>query len=340
MNIERSEEQHKHDDIPALGQLLQKARLDLGMTDEDVADRLKLRVAVVRSIEAMKGEQSQITTFTRGYIRSYAKLVGLDANYLLNSNNQAYQVEPVEHQLQSFSKKTSDEQLDNRVMVLTWFIFAIVIGITMFWWWQNPKQGEWHSSETESAKLLTEEIITDADIKENIDEMILTSQSVDGLSREQSKVEIEDLAALNVAQSETIALNVSAPKIEADASLASIENKTNTQNQPKSEVENLTTLIGSNGQPLENKDLSEQNPYASLLTMSFVADCWVDVLDANGKRLLTGVKSAGETIELSGDMPYKLVIGAPRAVRLTFEGEAVDLSKYSPKQVARFSLPN
>lgn len=341
MNIERSEEQHIQEDIPALGLLLRQARLDLGMTDEEVAERLKLRVSVVQSIEAMQGEQSQITTFTRGYIRSYAKLVGLDVDYLLNSNNQACQVEPVEHQLQSFSKKTSDQKLDNRVMVLTWFIFTIVAGITMFWWWQNQKQGEWHSSKIESAELVTEALTDNADTKESLDEIILTSEKTHASSREEKLANINNVE-FEPLDPELLEINLGAkavntPEIETEASLPSLENKIKpvdvNPNQPKSEIENLTALT-------ENKGELEKDPYASLLSMSFVADCWVDVLDANGKRILTGVKSAGETIELSGDTPYKLVIGAPRAVRLMFEGEVIDLSKYSPKQVARFSLPN
>ncbi len=337
MNIERNEEQHRHDDIPAIGLLLQKARLDLGMTDEEVAERLKLRVSVVRDIEAMKGEESQITTFTRGYIRSYAKLVGLDVDYLLNSNNHTGQVEPVEHQLQSFSKKTSDEKLDNRVMVLTWFIFAIVIGITMFWWWQNQKQGQWPSTEIESADLVTEVVADNAETKENADGISLITSSSSGTNSIQTN-------GIDLEQLDPKATSLGTKAAKTEASLTSAEDKIKAENanlnQTETGIEALTALTENQAQSIESNDGSNKDLYTALLSMSFTADCWVDVVDANGKRILTGVKSAGETIELSGDMPYKLVIGAPRAVKLMFEGEVVDLSRYSSRQVARFSLPN
>ena len=340
MNIERSEEQHIQEDIPALGLLLRQARLDLGMTDEEVAERLKLRVSVVREIEAMHGEQSQITTFTRGYIRSYAKLVGLDVDYLLNTNNETCRVEPVEHRLQSFSQKKRDEQLDDRVMVLTWFIFAIVIGITMFWWWQNQSNGE----------LLTEhsQVISDEETQVDMldDNATLTSNSHELVVVEQDK--IEDLEQTIAGLEQTIASLEHEDEIEKTSSEPQIVQGVDPLAQenlqvsfPSSEKEaenkNPTDSVGNNTQ-IQVEPAPVLN-FSSLLSMSFSADCWVDIRDANGKPMLTGIKSAGEKVELSGDTPYRVVIGAPTAVTLTFEGERVDLSRYSPKQVARFSLP-
>ena len=113
MNIERSEEQQLDNDIASVGVLLKRARLDLGLTIEEVADRLKLRVTVVREIEDNCCDDGQ-TTFIRGYIRSYAKLLGLDADEILNTYSDAYQVETVEHQMQSFSKKLNISKLISR----------------------------------------------------------------------------------------------------------------------------------------------------------------------------------------------------------------------------------
>ncbi|CSC30054.1 Putative HTH-type transcriptional regulator yfgA [Vibrio cholerae] len=73
--------------------------------------------------------------------------------------------------------------------------------------------------------------------------------------------------------------------------------------------------------------------------MNFSADCWIQVKDATGKTLSTGVKKAGQSVSLSGQRPYKLVLGAPEGVSITLASEPVDLSGYTSGKVARLTLP-
>ncbi|NAZ92571.1 RodZ domain-containing protein [Vibrio toranzoniae] len=78
---------------------------------------------------------------------------------------------------------------------------------------------------------------------------------------------------------------------------------------------------------------------ASQLVMQFSADCWIQVKDAAGKTLSTGIKKAGQTLNLSGTAPYKVILGAPEGVSMTFASEPVDLSGYTSGKVARITLP-
>ncbi|MFB0955102.1 MAG: helix-turn-helix domain-containing protein, partial [Aeromonadaceae bacterium] len=58
------------------GQLLRAAREARGLTQPEVASRLNLRVSLVRDIEEDRFDQRTASTFTRGYLKTYAKLVG------------------------------------------------------------------------------------------------------------------------------------------------------------------------------------------------------------------------------------------------------------------------
>ncbi|NOI01303.1 DUF4115 domain-containing protein [Vibrio kanaloae] len=78
---------------------------------------------------------------------------------------------------------------------------------------------------------------------------------------------------------------------------------------------------------------------ANQLVMQFSADCWIQVKDAAGKTLSTGIKKAGQTLNLSGMAPYKVILGAPEGVSMTFASEPVDLSGYTSGKVARITLP-
>ncbi len=73
--------------------------------------------------------------------------------------------------------------------------------------------------------------------------------------------------------------------------------------------------------------------------MNFSSDCWIQVKDATGKTLSTGIKKAGQTLNLRGQKPLQVILGAPEGVSVTFASEPVDLSGYTSGKVARFTLP-
>ena len=77
----------------------------------------------------------------------------------------------------------------------------------------------------------------------------------------------------------------------------------------------------------------------TLLTMKFKADCWIQVKDTNGKTLVSGTHKPGQDVELTGKAPFKVILGAPEGVTMTFASEPVDLSGYTSGKVARFTLP-
>jgi cytoskeleton protein RodZ len=61
------------------GSTLREAREAKGLTLEMIADKLKLRTSLLSLLEANEFRQLPEAIFTRSYIQSYAKLVGLDA---------------------------------------------------------------------------------------------------------------------------------------------------------------------------------------------------------------------------------------------------------------------
>jgi cytoskeleton protein RodZ len=74
------------------------------------------------------------------------------------------------------------------------------------------------------------------------------------------------------------------------------------------------------------------------ISLSLSAECWVDVVDATGKRLVFGSRQAGEQLNLRGVAPVKVLLGNAAAATLSFNGEAIDLSGYPTGRVARLTL--
>ncbi|HGF4935952.1 TPA: cytoskeleton protein RodZ [Vibrio parahaemolyticus] len=301
------------------GTLLKNKRESLGMTQKQVADRLRLRVSVIEDIENNRFESQQVATFTRGYLRSYAKFVGLDEKVVLVALEQTADVKPKEQEIemQSFSRKTKHEKHNSRIMLLTWVIAIVIIGISAAWWWQNQQENSLAQvvaeANVETSQPSADEI---ADIDLMTEEELIASTPA-------------ELAASNNTASESES-SINAAQTDEVVSAETEESTTEATQEPVAVIEAA-------------EEVQEASPVVpegmTLLTMKFKADCWIQVKDTNGKTLVSGTQKPGQDVELTGKAPFKVILGAPEGVTMTFASEPVDLSGYTSGKVARFTLP-
>lgn len=72
--------------------------------------------------------------------------------------------------------------------------------------------------------------------------------------------------------------------------------------------------------------------------LAFSGPCWVDVRDSTGEIQLFGEMSKGDRRLLSGRPPYSLLLGNASVVELTVNGQPVDVQSRARGNVARFDL--
>jgi cytoskeleton protein RodZ len=75
------------------------------------------------------------------------------------------------------------------------------------------------------------------------------------------------------------------------------------------------------------------------LHISVSADSWIEITDANGQELETDLLRGGSDKEYQGKPPFRLLFGRASAVRLTMDGEPVDLAAYTSDDVAQLTWP-
>ena len=73
--------------------------------------------------------------------------------------------------------------------------------------------------------------------------------------------------------------------------------------------------------------------------LTATADSWVQVIDAKGTVLHSGIVKSGQPLQLDPGRPARLVVGNVAATQVEWQGRAVDLSGGARENVARIDLP-
>ncbi|MDE8740255.1 cytoskeleton protein RodZ [Pectobacterium polaris] len=314
------------------GERLREARERLGLTQQTIAERLCLKITTVRDIEDGTTPADLAPTFLRGYIRSYAKLVHLPEDELLPIvDKQAIPKTISVSPMQSFSLKKSRKKRDGWLMTITWLVVLVVLGLTGAWWWQNhqAQQAEINSMVDHASSMQAQTEGQSVPLMDN--SAAQETATPDSTVAPSTPV---DLSATVAATPSTPASSTTAPSAAPSSQSPSHANAA----QPQAAG---NVLLGTGAVAPAAGTVAESNPAsaAHALVMTFTADCWLEVTDASGKKLFSGMQRNGGTLNLDGQSPYKLKIGAPAAVQIQFQGKPVDLSQFvRSSQVARLTL--
>ena len=330
MNTEATHDQHE---ALSTGVRLRNAREQLGLSQQAVAERLCLKVSTVRDIEEDKAPADLASTFLRGYIRSYAKLVHIPENELLpmmekQAPVRAAKVAP----MQTFSLGKRRKKRDGWLMSFTWLVLFVVVGLTGAWWWQNHKaQQEEITTMADQSSAELNQAGTD-----NAQSVPLNTDGAATSSEPQTAA--PDATATNAAQAPAATANTAAPQAQDQNAVVapSQANVDTAANAPAA-----TQPADNTAASLPTSPAGTATPAAdpNALVMNVSAGCWLGVTDATGKKLFSGLQRKDGTLNLTGQAPYKLKIGAPAAVQIQYQGKPVDLSRFiRTNQVARLTV--
>lgn len=132
-----SEETLQEVEFVGPGAILRNAREEQGLSVQSVAEKLHLRLTIVKSLEADEYSTDISPTFTKGYLKLYSRLLGLDEAKVLTAYQQMGALEKEPAKLQSFSQKVARQASDQRLMLFTYFVLAIVLAMVVVWWLQQ-----------------------------------------------------------------------------------------------------------------------------------------------------------------------------------------------------------
>lgn len=292
------------------GQMLSEARNQLSLSVEEVANKLKFKATIVENIEQDVFDQKLPATFNRGYLRSYAKLVQVDIDEVLSAYDMLGVAEAQRSEMQSFSNLTEKQAEHSRIMWLSYFIVAILCGLMVLWWQQEPKQ--------------------------TVDE---------STSKEQS-ISVPEVAIVTVKKNTELVESDNVPtSTQLDANEL-VSEKSLPMNSPENETVVESSTAETPTEPLEEAaivNIKEESEIAvaeiSTAVFTFSGDCWVNIFDATGERIAWGVKKSGYVMTITGQAPLKITLGKPELAAIIFNDQLVDTSEFSAGNIAKFTLP-
>ena len=76
----------------------------------------------------------------------------------------------------------------------------------------------------------------------------------------------------------------------------------------------------------------------AVVSLTFIADCWTQLTDANGKVLFSALKRKGDSLQLTGKAPLELRLGYARGAQVSLNGSPVDVAPFISGETARLKL--
>ncbi|MFA5679046.1 MAG: RodZ domain-containing protein [Pseudomonas sp.] len=300
------------------GELLRSERERVGFSTEEVAKHLHLSRATLGYLEEGRFDRLPGDTFTRGYIRSYARLLKLDPNTLAQHYDRYVGRESREAKVATINRVVIAPRRGARwVMGVSTVLIVTCMLVLGLWWWNDSRNVGLTTEDSDLGALIDNVQVDSMALPEDFTNPGM-AESVD------PGAAARDIATPDETQVETETTATDEAVIEAEtpaASPAPVE--------LDAAIDSAASTETTAGQPASGKGLS----------MTFSDNCWVQVSLPGGRVLHSGQMRPGQTLNIEQQGPLDLVIGAADAVStIEYNGQPVELSAHRQSGVARLRL--
>ena len=291
--------------IPGPGALLAQARLDLRWSREEVATKLHLATRQIQALEEDDYASLPGPTYARGYLKSYALLLGLSPETVLAAHTRLTS-RPVQQDFSTIAPQKEITSRHHQVRFTTYLVVAVVIGLAAAWW---------VGREPRAPAVPTPAAMTDQQASVPTDDSA-TPVATDARPPEPGPDVAPATAAAPVPAAPVALSPVARPPVPAAA--------------PAPTVPTVTA-------PAPVAPLPATGPRVKLV-LHADQDAWADIRDARQVKLLYETVPAGRAVTLEGLAPVTVFLGNPGGTRIEFNGKLVDIERHKRGLVARFTL--
>ncbi|WP_166360098.1 RodZ domain-containing protein [Pseudomonas akapageensis] len=332
------------------GETLRQARESRNWSLPEVAVKLNLTQVSLANLEAGAFDKLPGHTFARGYIRAYAKLLGMDQAALVQAFDQYTGTHAQGSEVHSLGRIEEPVRMSHNILrIVSLLLLVAVIGGGFIWWQdQTTLRGK------DLANLAMEHVeVESADgttqihqLDEPEDQAVSDAQQPEEtpLSLDQGQPAADATAPVVPATPAAPAAPVATPAPTAAVVTPAVTPAPAAPAAPVVAATVPATTAPAVPAPAPAPTLApaavDAAPVAGAgqLHVQFVANCWTQVTDGNGKVLYSGLKHKGETLAVNGKPPFSLRLGYARGVQVTYNGQAVDVAPFISGETARLKL--
>lgn len=292
-------------DVELPGRRLREAREATQMSREEVAHHLHLDPQIVTALETDNYEKLPSPIYICGYLRSYARLVKLPEAEIVNAYSKGQEINA--SLIPENVNILPDKQVINPAIFKTvgLIILAVLalLGITLLgdkFGLLGFLQNDPPPVAEQSAPLMEsgDPIETVQDI---MAEVVVADQSV------------------NEPDTEPVASSLPPSNDEIEQKISDFEQAVS-QNTPPVVIEQG---ISETGGPLK---------------FVFNEESWIEVKDRNGQQLVYRLARAGTELQVSGDAPYRILLGNAAGVDVYYNEKIFDHKPFRRNRLAFFRL--
>ena len=293
---------------------LRVARQLAGLSQEDIASKLKLSPRQIAAIETGDWSALPERTFTRGFMRNYARLVGVDPDSLgldqvASQPHAPNQLKPTPAAIGEIVQEADRNGFSAaRWVVPAVLIAALVIGVLYV---QGHKWFGWDPSKflsTSATPIVKSAVVLKAESGEKTDAVMLT---------------------LNAASTASAASPPATPSTSSGAVIA-----------PNVSPRAAGTITPEIAAPTLVQALPSPAPVPAAgekrISLSFKGKSWTEVR-SKGDVIFSETAVPG-TREFNGAVPLSFTVGNAGNVVVTIDGKPFDMTELTRNDVARFRV--
>lgn len=306
---------------PGYGARLAQARQDMGLSPAEVAGKLKL---TARQVEAMESEDAvhlPADVFLRGFVRNYARLVGLDPETLVTPMDAEATVSAT---ITAHSEGVAMGSSGVRRWLLVPFAFLLIFVIVVALVYQWLRQGE------------------DALVPEVAEEVaagVSAAPPTPAVPVEPAPLagQVEPEQARPAAAAAPLAGTAGTSAAVVASGAEPVVPPRPPDVPPALVAKPLATTPAESASNERVPADAVRTARTHVLRFAAAQDAWIQVVDGKGRRFSKLVRAGGSD-SITGEAPFKLVVGEAAQVNMSYDGRAIDLTPFIGQKVARLTL--
>ncbi|WP_236191093.1 RodZ domain-containing protein [Pseudomonas pharyngis] len=331
------------------GETLRQARESNGWSLAEVALKLNLTVTSLSNLEAGAFDKLPGHTFARGYIRAYAKLLGMDQTVLVQQFDQSTGTDSQGSNVHALGRIEEPVRVSHTILRIVSLLLLIAVIGGGFVWWQDQ------------TSLRTKDLIGLAPEHVEVEGADGTTQ-IHPLDEPEDQAvaegEAEGSTALALPQSETTAESTGAETEAAAPATAPVAPAPAAPAAtPATPAHTPAPVVAAPATPapavpatpaptVTAPAVTAPAPTAPVapvagqgqVQVQFIADCWTQVTDGSGKVLYSGLKRKGDSLSVVGKPPFAVRLGVARGAQVSYNGQPVDVAPFTSGETARLKL--